>query len=139
GLHCRGGNADGYGARRGRSPAARCSAGSDGGRGFFRKRARLRQILVGLILCAAFFVVLQVFPDTGRFFVYTTEGDVKTHWTQFTRGELPLVLKKAAWMGFGTGSLSQGLNYVAGGAEAFDFASRESEGVGVEYGLAKVT
>ena len=108
-------------------------------RGFFRKRARLRQILVGLILCAAFFVVLQVFPDTGRFFVYTTEGDVKTHWSQFTRGELPLVLKKAAWMGFGTGSLSQGLNYVAGGAEAFDFASRESEGVGVEYGLAKVT
>jgi len=110
-----------------------------GRRGFFRKRARLRQVLAGLILGCAFFVMLHVFQDTGRFFLYTTEEGVKTHWAGFTTGELPLVLKKAAWMGFGTGANSQGLNYVAGGAEALNFQSRESWGVGVEYGLAKVT
>lgn len=107
--------------------------------GLLMKRAWLRQILASLILCAAFLGVLQVFSGTGKFFLYTTEGDVKTHWQQLMYGELPLVFKKAAWFGFGTGAMSQGLAYVPGGEESFDLASRESAGVGVEYGLAKVT
>ncbi len=107
--------------------------------GLLMKRAWLRQILASLILCAAFLGVLQVFSDSGKFFLYTTGGDVESHWEQFTRGQLPLVLKKAAWLGFGTGALSQGVTHIQGGDEAFELASRESEGVGVEYGLAKVT
>jgi hypothetical protein len=108
-------------------------------RGFLARKVRVRRALACLIMGSAFFGILQIFSATGRFFLYTTEGDVETHWEQFTRGQLPYVLKRAAWLGFGTGTLSQGVTYVPGGKDAFDFASREAEGIGVEYGLAKVT
>jgi hypothetical protein len=107
-------------------------------RGFLVKRVQVRRILACLILGGALFGMLQAFSDTGRFFLHSAGGDATSHWEQFTRGQLPFVLKEAAWLGFGTGTLSQGLAYVSGGRESVDFASRESEGVGVEYGLAKV-
>lgn len=106
---------------------------------FLRRRARARQALTGVLLGAAFGAILLIFSNTATFFFRTTGGSVEAHWQEFTRGQLPLVLKKAAWFGFGTGSLSQGLTYVPGGEESFEFASRESQGVGVEYGLAKIT
>src|SRR5258708_20025 len=107
-------------------------------RGFLVKRVQLRRILACLVLGGALFGMLQAFSDTGRFFLHSAGEDATSHWEQFTRGQLPFVLKEAAWLGFGTGTLSQGLAYVSGGRESVDFASRESEGVGVEYGLAKV-
>jgi len=106
---------------------------------FLRKRARVRQLLLGLTVGAVLWGTLQVFSDTGQFFIHSTEGDLEGHWEQFAQGQLPNVLKKAAWVGFGTGALSQGLAYIPGGAGSFELASRESEGVGIEYGLAKVT
>lgn len=108
-------------------------------KGLLMKRVRVRQLLAGLILGAVFFGILEVFSDTGRFFLHTTESGVEEHWKGFTEGQLPNVAKKASWMGLGTGVLSQGLSYVPGGEEAFRYASRESEGTGIEYGLAKVT
>jgi hypothetical protein len=106
---------------------------------FLIRRTQIRQALALLVPVAALFGMLQIFSDTGTFFLYTTAGGVKEHWSQFTQGQLPNALTKASWVGFGTGALSQGLGHVPGGEEAFQFASRESEGVGVEYGLAKVT
>ena len=108
-------------------------------RGFLARKVRVRRALACLILVAVFFGILKIFSATGMFFLHTTEGDAETHWQQFTRRQLPFVLKKAAWLGFGTGTLSQGVTYVPGGKESFDFASREAGEIGVEYGLAKVT
>ncbi len=107
--------------------------------GFIMKRARVQQLLVSLMLGGAFFLALRVFSETGKFFLYTTADDVQGHWQQFTQGQLPFVLKKAAWLGFGTGSISQGVTYVPGGRTSFEFVGHEAGEVGVEYGLAKVT
>jgi hypothetical protein len=109
-------------------------------RGFLPKSQRPQKSLLkplATLLMVVFIILYLGFKDIGRYFVYST-GELLPERPLTLIQDMLFAVGNSGFMGFGTGSRSQGLQYIPGGTEWALRGGPEQMSWGVEGGIAKI-
>ncbi len=107
-----------------------------GGRRFVKRY--LRQLpVIGIAGVVAFLAVFRWLPDIKVWFVYSLP-EIHARLGLWTPGDIASAIARGGLFGNGLGSMSQGLQYVAGGAEWTEHQRMLGGGESLESGVGKL-